>query len=198
MTGEIVMRSGATSMQLDRAGQMVMLRSVVINVSGAPAPQGSKSIGRNGNVYESSKFVGPWRAAVKAAALLAVRTPFAGPVHVSLLFRLERPKGHYRTGRYAHLLRDDAPQYPDGYPDLDKLCRSTLDGLTAGRAWGDDSQAVRITAVKTYAERSQHVQQKTGCTVTITECAPAGADAQLAARADARATEQEPPCSLPF
>jgi len=63
---------------------------------------------------------------------------------------LKRPKGHYRTGRNSHLLRDSAPLYPAGVPDLDKLCRAVLDGLTMGGAWKDDSQVINLHAVKKY------------------------------------------------
>jgi Holliday junction resolvase RusA-like endonuclease len=37
-------------------------------------------------------------------------------------------------------------------PDLDKLIRAVLDGLT-GVAYKDDGQVVRITAVKIYAQK---------------------------------------------
>lgn len=117
-----------------------------------PAPQGSKNRGRNGGLYESSKAVGPWREAVRAQAQLAMRDrwPFGGPVAVRAWFWLPRPKGHYRTGRNAHLLRDAAPGRPSGTPDLDKLIRAVLDGLTDGGAWKDDGQVVELTARKLY------------------------------------------------
>jgi Holliday junction resolvase RusA-like endonuclease len=37
-------------------------------------------------------------------------------------------------------------------PDLDKLLRSTLDGLTDAGVWRDDSQVVSISAAKVYAK----------------------------------------------
>ena len=57
-------------------------------------------------------------------------------------------------------------------PDLDKLLRSTLDGIGQGvetgkvgdgMTWGDDSQVVEIFARKYYADDRQP-----GATITIT------------------------------
>lgn len=129
-------------------------------VHGTPAPQGSKRtlIHRHTGravTMESSKKVAPWREAVKAAALAAHRDAERGgepdaAVDVSLVFLLSRPKGHFRTGRNAHLLRDGAPKRPTSKPDLDKLIRSTLDALKDAGTYRDDSQVVRIQAAKEY------------------------------------------------
>jgi crossover junction endodeoxyribonuclease RusA len=78
--------------------------------------------------------------------------PFStGPVAVHVKFVMPRPKHHYRTGRNAHLLRDSAPEYPTGKPDLDKLCRALLDSLTAAGVVKDDAQVVWLDAIKVYA-----------------------------------------------
>lgn len=210
-------------------------RAVGFHVPGLPAPQGSKSAftphGQNATPCpscrqrhivkivqtESSKAVEPWRAAVEAAALQSVGTPFTGPVFVTFLFTLPRPRAHYRTGRFADELRGDAPAYPAGTPDLDKLVRATMDGLTAGHAWADDAQAVRVQAVKQYPTSSVPGDTVPGCIITIADCEPenkpentsahenaqSGADARTEsdadARAGARAETGEPECSsLPF
>lgn len=127
---------------------------VQIRVLGRPAPQGSKRAfvyrPKGGGpvkaaVIESSHDrVKSWRQAVLEAASAVKAWPkLAGPLEVSMVFVMSRPKGHYRTGRNAHLLRDSAPAYPDGKPDLSKLCRSTEDALTDAGIWGDDAQVVR-------------------------------------------------------
>jgi Holliday junction resolvase RusA-like endonuclease len=71
------------------------------------------------------------------------------------IFRLKRPKSHYRTGRFADQLRPDAPLYPAKYPDVDKLCRSTLDGLKAGQAFADDAQVVVLEGLKVFADQGE-------------------------------------------
>lgn len=123
-----------------------------IQVNGSPAPQGSKSRGRYGGVFETSKKVGPWRNAVRTEAQSVVPVPLDGPVKVDAVFYLPRPKGHYGTGRNAGVLKESAPAYPTGTPDIDKLCRSTLDGLKEGGAYHDDAQVVSLSAWKMYAD----------------------------------------------
>jgi Holliday junction resolvase RusA-like endonuclease len=132
---------------------------LTLNVVGTPAPQGSKTAGinpRTGKVWmrESSAKVTPWRQDVQAAALgtLSSHDPILGPVRVSVTFYLARPRFHFRTGKNAHLLRDAAPLFPSTKPDIDKLLRSTLDGLGEAGVWRDDSQVVGVTAWKHYAD----------------------------------------------
>jgi Holliday junction resolvase RusA-like endonuclease len=135
-----------------------------IHVLGLPAPQGSKRgfvnphTGRVAMV-ESSKKVKPWREAVKHAAFDVVGQregtgdPFAilgEALYVETTFTMPRPKSHYRTGRNAHLLRDNAPAWPAGKPDEEKLTRSTRDALTDAGVWTDDCLVVRAKTTKSY------------------------------------------------
>jgi Holliday junction resolvase RusA-like endonuclease len=132
----------------------LVVRLNPITVRGLPAPQGSKRHVGKGVMVESSKHVKPWREAVKHAALEVVGDDFApldGPLLVSMVFSFARPKGHYRTGRNADLLRDSAPLFPHGKPDVSKLARSTEDALT-GIVWSDDSRIVEYELLaKRYA-----------------------------------------------
>ena len=126
-------------------------------VIGRPAPQGSKRHIGGGRMIESSKAAGPWREAVRAetAAVMATggyRPPIEGPVQVALTFVLPRPRGHYGTGRNAARIRDSAPKWPAGKPDIDKLTRAVLDGITAGGAIRDDSQVVLLAACKEFGD----------------------------------------------
>jgi Holliday junction resolvase RusA-like endonuclease len=126
---------------------------ITLQVYGEPAPQGSKSVSRHGGVYEKSRKVKPWREAIRAAALAGRVEPLGGPASVRITFLLPRPQGHYRTGRNAGQLRDSAPKYPATRPDLDKLARSTLDGLMLAGLYHDDGQVVRLYVAKGYAEQ---------------------------------------------
>jgi crossover junction endodeoxyribonuclease RusA len=134
-------------------------------VAGIPAPQGSKRHVGNGRMIESSKAVGPWREAVRAETARIMVSPFYSPVKIALFFRFPRPKSHFRTGRNAHLLCASAPAYPATKPDLDKLARAVLDGLTDGGAWQDDAQVVAIAAAKEYASPGR----APGCKIWIGE-----------------------------
>jgi crossover junction endodeoxyribonuclease RusA len=128
---------------------------ITIEVRGLPAPQGSKRHVGRGIMVESSKAVGPWREAVRAETQRANPLPagaawFTGSVAVEITFSLPRPKGHFGSGRNAGLVKSSAPRFPAGRPDLDKLTRAVLDGLTAGGAWADDAQVVHLNAWKQY------------------------------------------------
>jgi Holliday junction resolvase RusA-like endonuclease len=129
-----------------------------IRVLGTPAPQGSKrayALRRNGvltgktTLVESSAKVKPWRQAVIDAAAGSAGY-LEGPVQLSVVFFIARPRGHYGTGRNAGKVRKSAPVQPAGKPDLDKLVRSTMDALTAAGWWRDDCQVVTLTAAKFY------------------------------------------------
>lgn len=128
---------------------------ISFDVIGQPAPQGSKKAYVNkytgrANLVESSKGVGPWREAVKAAVFVQriPRTP--GPVFVSIIARFARPTSHYGTGRNADRLKPSAPAYPIGKNrgDVDKLARSTNDGLADAGVIDDDKFIVRTVIEK--------------------------------------------------
>jgi len=93
-----------------------------------------------------------WRSDVRAAAktkLSKNHTPLEGPLYLVVHFYFSRPKSHYRTGKNAHLLKDSAPEYHVGRPDMTKLLRAIEDALN-NFVWKDDSQIVRQWAFKDY------------------------------------------------
>jgi crossover junction endodeoxyribonuclease RusA len=145
-----------------------MSEPVVIEVHGTPAPQGSKIRNRYGAVYESNRNVAPWREAIRAEAQRQVLVPLAGAVFCRITFRMPRPQGHYGTGRNAGRVRNGAPGLPAGKPDIDKLARAVLDGLTDGGAWKDDGQVIKLDAMKMYALPGM----PTGCRIEL-HCADA-------------------------
>lgn len=134
-----------------------MTHELDATVAGKPAPQGSKARGRNGGVYDMAKGLAPWRRAVALtvkAALPAADWPEqarSGPVAATVTFMLPRPGSHYRTGTAAGQVKVTAPLYPATRPDVDKLARAVLDGLTMSGAIADDGQVVILSAVKAYA-----------------------------------------------
>lgn len=126
----------------------MVMSSLVIEVHGTPAPQGSKSFkgfrGGKPVLVESCRGVGPWRAAVVVAATKAMHdahvTTMVGPIAAVIDFYLPRPASAPKSRAR-----------PDRMPDLDKLVRATLDGLTDSGVIEDDARIVEITARKHYA-----------------------------------------------
>lgn len=106
-------------------------------------------------MIESSAALKPWRADVTYAALAALEESpewDRNLPHVSMhvVFTFPRPRSHFRTGKFAHLLRDGAPTMHGTKPDLDKLLRGIGDALTSVGAYADDSRVAHVYAVKTY------------------------------------------------
>lgn len=130
-----------------------------VDVLGEPVPQGDLSASRSGRLYHANaKALHPWREAVASRVHDEVRGRdlLAGPVRLALGFRIGRPRAHYRTGRFAALLRPDAPAYWEcaGGGDLDKLARAVLDALT-GSAFLDDRQVVALEATREWADPAE-------------------------------------------
>ena len=111
-------------------------------VLGTPAPQGSKRHVGNGVMVESSKAVAPWRDSVAYATQKAMADSgserLTGAVGLILTFYLARPKVAKKL------------VYSSKRPDVDKLQRSTLDGLTTGGLWNDDAQVASLRVDKLY------------------------------------------------
>lgn len=118
-------------------------------VIGVPAPQGSKKAFIRGSrvaLVESSDKVKPWRTAVAWSARQSSKeagwTPTTAAVAIQIEFTLPRPKSLPKRV-VDHIKK----------PDLDKLVRSTLDGISdAGTVWGDDSQVASLIASKHYGD----------------------------------------------
>lgn len=161
-------------------------------VRGRPTPQGSKKAwaytGKDGKaraMLQESSAAGlkAWRAAVVEAARMAcakldaeqgeplptIPFPTGVPVSLNASFWFTRPKSHYRTGKSAHLLRDDAPARPVNRAtgDLSKLIRGLEDALTDAGVWADDSQVASITASSHYIEHGMWTRE--GAVVSIVE-----------------------------
>lgn len=122
-----------------------------IVVYGTPAPQGSKRGGFSAKtgktfVYEqNSKTQKSWRQDVIAAAVALRETrgldTLDGPVELLVEFRVPRPASVNIKRR----------PFPCVKPDMDKLLRNTLDGLTQAGIYRDDAQIVNLASQKRYA-----------------------------------------------
>ena len=107
-------------------------------VRGRPIPQGSLKFIQGRPIHVRATDLAVWRADIARNAELFGFTPIAEAVRVEMDFVMSKPKSAKRL-------------FPSVKPDLDKLVRAVLDGLT-GVAYEDDSQVVLIKATKTYGE----------------------------------------------
>ena len=81
------------------------------------------------------------------------KRPLAGDIMLKVIFFMPRPKTHYRTGKFKHILKDDMPEYHSFTPDLDNLVKMLCDTIQGkDRMIVDDSQICMLQAVKVYGK----------------------------------------------
>ena len=107
-------------------------------VKGKPVSQGSLKFIRGHAIHVKGRELALWRGTIAAMARSTNITKIQVGVDMDLVFILNKPKTVKRNEPYVR-------------PDLDKLIRAVLDGLT-GVAYEDDQQVVRLTAQKAYGE----------------------------------------------
>ena len=80
------------------------------------------------------------------------KQPFAGDIYLKVVFYLKRPKSHFRTGKYSHLLKDAYKDmvYHSFTPDLDNLVKLIAD-IIQPQMIIDDSQICMLQAEKMYS-----------------------------------------------
>lgn len=104
-----------------------------VDVVGLPTPQGSMvSNGyKRGLRYTNDKVLKLWRNQLISELANAKPDDWdkQGAVSVSAVFRFERPKYHFGTGRNAGVLKASAPEFHIVKPDLDKVTRSLGDSI---------------------------------------------------------------------
>ena len=134
------------------------MSEIRFTVLGRPQQKGSKQVmpnrgSRRGYVLlDMNPNARQWATQVSATA----RSVYAGPlirdgVMVTVYFFFARPRSHFGTGRNQHVVKSSSPPRMISTPDLDKLCRATLDALT-GVILKDDAQIVRLSTGKEYGE----------------------------------------------
>ena len=130
---------------------MAMWNPINVFVPGVPKPLKRPRFSR-GRVFDPSK-----QDKIEFLRMFAQFCPDLVPapkdtaLRISLSFYFPRPKAHFRTGRYAHLLKDSAPPYWNMIktPDVDNLVKFVLDALN-GNLYVDDKQVVELEARKCY------------------------------------------------
>lgn len=105
----------------------------------------------------SSGTTKPWMNTVaqQAAYAWGSKPLLEGAVWVEILSLEPRPKGHYRSGQFSHILHPNAPAYPHKTKtgDSDKLRRAVQDALT-GVVYLDDKLVVDGADRKDYHSRA--------------------------------------------
>lgn len=136
---------------------------ITIRVYGLPGPMGSKrfvglSKSGKGLMIESSKAVKPWREAVKWAAIQSGARGLDGPLWVSMVFTIKKPKSAPKRKR----------TWPATKPDLSKLARSTEDAISDSGVWADDARVVEyLRLAKVYPGEDSGALHIPGAVISI-------------------------------
>jgi len=110
-------------------------------VEGKPVPQGSLKFIHGRPIHERATDLAVWRANIaREARHSGVSKQVDKAVWLRLVFFMRPPKTVKRSEPYVK-------------PDLDKLIRAVLDGLT-GVAYDDDCQVTNIEAEKHYCDEN--------------------------------------------
>jgi Holliday junction resolvase RusA-like endonuclease len=147
--------------------------ALVITVYGRPAMQGSKRHVGRGVMIESSKRTRPWRENVRNATRAEIDATgwrrLDSPVSVIVELFFDRPRSHYRTGRNAHLLRDNAPTRPANRAsgDIDKMLRAIFDAVCDAGAITDDAQVIAVEAYKHWTGETPGLLPVAGARIEI-------------------------------
>ena len=105
-------------------------------IAGRPIPQGSLKFINGHAIHVRAQDLALWRADIARVAKSVIVEKAMEGVEVHLTFTLLKPKTVKRSEPFVR-------------PDIDKLVRAVLDGLT-GVAYDDDQQVTKVTAVKEY------------------------------------------------
>ena len=105
-------------------------------VTGRPIPQGSLKFINGHAIHVRAQDLALWRADIARVARLSHVTKAEEDVEITITFVLTKPKSVKRNTPHIR-------------PDLDKLIRAVLDGLT-GVAYEDDGQVTKLIAQKQY------------------------------------------------
>lgn len=135
--------------------------------AGKPEPQGSKKAfvmkieGRPGTSAKDYRAIivddnpegKKWKKIVATTArMVHTGAPITGPLQIDITFTVERPQGHFGTGKNAGNVKGSAPEFPEVRPDVLKLARAVEDSLT-GLIYEDDAQIVAEHIFKVYGPK---------------------------------------------
>tara|TARA_Y100000310_G_C20263439_1_gene614691 strand:+ start:143 stop:553 length:411 start_codon:yes stop_codon:yes gene_type:complete len=124
---------------------------ISFTIIGKPVPLKRHRSTRTGKMYDPSSREKKqmWLQIAKYRPKL----PLKGNIYLKVIFYMPRPKSHFRTGKYKHLLKDDYKNinYHSYKPDLDNLVKMLADVIQPQMIC-DDSQICMLQAEKKYGE----------------------------------------------
>ena len=118
-------------------------------IHGSPKPLKRHRSTRTGRMYDPSSK--DKKQIWLQIAKYKPKRPLVGDIMLKLVFFMPRPKSHYRTGKYKHILKDNMPERHSITPDLDNLVKMVAD-IIQPQMIVDDSQICMLQAEKIYGK----------------------------------------------
>lgn len=134
--------------------------SVIGIPKGSPRPR-AFTRGKHASVFVPPQ-ADDWKSCVRAAVrLVTFDDPpmLDGPVRLSIIYRLPRPKSSKK--------RDRTPWHTTK-PDLDNMDKATMDALSEAGVWNDDRQVAFKESSKVYADAGESI----GASIVVIELSP--------------------------
>ena len=132
-------------------------------IKGKPKPQARPRFARRGKFVSTYSVKNEWKEGCKYQILNLKEPSFCTAIEVNLYFMFHRPNSHYRSGKFSHMLRDDAPKWHTKKPDKDNLEKAVTDSMVDAGLIEDDSIIVRGMTSKSYIAK----EEESGCWVEI-------------------------------
>tara|TARA_Y100000590_G_C15735889_1_gene1018528 strand:- start:3740 stop:4150 length:411 start_codon:yes stop_codon:yes gene_type:complete len=123
---------------------------ISFTITGQPIALKRHRVARNGRMYDPSykdkKQI--WLQIAKYKP----KKPLKGDIYMKAIFYFQRPKNHFRSGKYSHLLKDAYKDviYKGSIPDLDN-CVKLIADIIQPQMICDDSQICMLQAEKMYS-----------------------------------------------
>ena len=118
-------------------------------INGVPKQQQRHRTAKWGGTYDPSKK--DKKILLSKVLEYAPTKPLEGALRMILVFYMPRPKSHFRTGKYSHLLKDGSPINHIKTPDSDNLAKLVMDSLDK-KFYKNDSQICQLKIEKLYCD----------------------------------------------
>ena len=123
---------------------------ISFTITGQPIALKRHRVARNGRMYDPS--FNDKKQIWLQIAKFKPKQPLKDDIYLKVIFYFKRPKKHFRSGKYSHLLKDAYKDvvYKSSIPDLDN-CVKLIADIIQPQMICDDSQICMLQAEKMYS-----------------------------------------------
>ena len=125
---------------------------IEFTIYGKPKPLKRHSPSKWGGNYDPSYK--DKKDIILRVAKFKPKTPLLGGLRVYLVFYMQRPKEHFRMGKFKGQLKKGLSIFHTKTPDIDNLIKLILDSLN-GQFWNDDKQICQLQSEKLYCNAGE-------------------------------------------